>query len=113
MVYPPSHLRDYVFIVVPDTWTFHDKAARSSVGPQSSTAGSTVSPSTGPLDRSRFLTPSKQLPTQPVPPPDTAFTSLSSGTAYRTSFLALVDHCYNSTVSREQLQFLEKTSILR
>jgi hypothetical protein len=63
MVQSPPSARDMVFIVVPDTWTFHDRTARSLPTTSLSTTSPSSSPSTNPLDRSKFMTPTKRVTT--------------------------------------------------
>jgi hypothetical protein len=65
MTQPPLLPQDYVFIVVPDTWTFHEKTIRVSTTPEKQS-------SIDPFGKSRFLSPSKRVqnpPSTPAPTP--------------------------------------------
>jgi hypothetical protein len=70
MTQPPLLAQDYVFIVVPDTWTFHERTARASTT-GFSPSNTPDKSSSGPLDRSQFLSPSKRL-AKPASTPDAA-----------------------------------------
>jgi len=63
MVHPPELAQDYIFIVVPDTWTFYDKAGLDSVSPLPSAHTPTKQSSTD--LRSRFISPSKRAAQRP------------------------------------------------
>lgn len=56
MVNPPELEQDRVFIVVPDSWKFHNDANR----PTSTSPSITRQPAVDPYNRSAFMTPSKQ-----------------------------------------------------
>jgi len=60
MVHPPQPTEDYVFIVVPDAWKFHDKTPRESfsISPSSMTVGK-KSPA-DPHGRKEFQSPPKR-----------------------------------------------------
>ena len=58
MVNPPQLTEDHVFIVVPDTWTFHDKATSSS---ETTPAKAAKQPPADPFDPARFMSPSKPV----------------------------------------------------
>ncbi|PVH91304.1 hypothetical protein DM02DRAFT_705980, partial [Periconia macrospinosa] len=62
MVHPPQLTQDCVFIVVPDTWHFYDKAALESVSISASPDAPAAQSSTDPFtfDRSKFISPSKR-----------------------------------------------------
>ena len=64
MVDPPQLTQDYVFIVVPDTWQFHDKADRDSISASASMATPSKQPSTDPFDPARFTSSSKPVTRQ-------------------------------------------------
>ncbi|KAF2649658.1 hypothetical protein K491DRAFT_583359, partial [Lophiostoma macrostomum CBS 122681] len=72
---PNTIFTDCVFIVVPDTWHFYDKAALESVSVSASLDAPAKQPSTDPFtfNRSKFISPSKRsAPTlkQSDPSPD-------------------------------------------
>jgi hypothetical protein len=67
MVYPPELAQDHVFIVVPDTWTFYDKAGLESVLPLPSAQTPTKQPSMDSLDRTKFMSLSKRVVQWPPP----------------------------------------------
>ncbi|KAH7033920.1 hypothetical protein B0J12DRAFT_679897 [Macrophomina phaseolina] len=62
MVHPPQLAQDCVFIVVPDAWTFCDKAALESMSVSASVDAPAKRASADPLafDRMKFMTPSKR-----------------------------------------------------
>jgi hypothetical protein len=60
MVQPPQLKQDYVFIVVPDTWTFLDKMSRGFSLTSPPSASLTKQTSTPSSTRSKFLSPSKR-----------------------------------------------------
>jgi hypothetical protein len=61
MLHPPQLTQDYVFIVVPDTWQFHDKAGRDSISASPSVTTPAKQLSTDPFDPARFMSPSKPV----------------------------------------------------
>ena len=64
MVQPPQLKQDYVFIVVPDTWTFLDKMSQAFTSTSPLSASLTKQTSTLPSTRSKFLSPSKRTAEQ-------------------------------------------------
>ncbi|KAH6866012.1 hypothetical protein B0T10DRAFT_554189 [Thelonectria olida] len=73
MVHPPDLERDYVFIVVPDAWTFLDRAmaASDSSVPSLSTPSKRPSSSLLPFNEAKamFTSPPKRTPHQPTARP--------------------------------------------
>lgn len=67
MVHPPQLPQDYVFIVVPDSWSFHEKLSRHSMSPTNplTVASSQRLPSD---PRSRFISPAKRKLDQIIEP---------------------------------------------
>ncbi|KAH6881019.1 hypothetical protein B0T10DRAFT_380902, partial [Thelonectria olida] len=72
MVHPPDLERDYVFIVVPDTWTFLDRAMATSASSGPSLSTPSKRRSCGPLPfseaKAMFTSPPKRTLHQPIPP---------------------------------------------
>ncbi|KAH7394608.1 hypothetical protein BKA66DRAFT_598445 [Pyrenochaeta sp. MPI-SDFR-AT-0127] len=69
MVHPPQLPQDYVFIVVPDSWSFLEKSSRDSLSTSPPTATSAKRSSSNP--RSKFMSPAKRKSDQlsePVTP---------------------------------------------
>jgi hypothetical protein len=64
MVHPPQFTQDYVFIVVPDTWQFHDNASRDSISTSPLVTTPAKQPSADPFDPARFMSPSKPVTQQ-------------------------------------------------
>ena len=64
MVQPPQLKQDYVFIVVPNTWTFLDKMSRAVVSTSPLSTSITKQTSTLPSTRSKFLSLSKRTAEQ-------------------------------------------------
>jgi hypothetical protein len=64
MVHPPQLATDYVFMVVPDAWKFHDKSPRGSVSMSPSPITTNKQLSMDPHGRSKFLSPLKKKPYQ-------------------------------------------------
>ncbi|KAH8727318.1 hypothetical protein GQ44DRAFT_703892 [Phaeosphaeriaceae sp. PMI808] len=58
MVHPPQLPQDYVFIVVPDSWSFLDKSSRDSSLTSPPTTTPTKQSSSDP--RSKFMSPAKR-----------------------------------------------------
>ncbi|KAH6953692.1 hypothetical protein BKA56DRAFT_604610, partial [Ilyonectria sp. MPI-CAGE-AT-0026] len=81
MVHPPGFDRDYVFIVVPDTWTFLDKTISKSASAALSLSTPPKQPSSGPMAfgdaKAMFASPPKPTVHQPRPVPSTPPTSAS------------------------------------
>ncbi|KAH7117532.1 hypothetical protein EDB81DRAFT_246016 [Dactylonectria macrodidyma] len=71
MIHPPDLERDYVFIVVPDTWTFLDRAmaASTSATPSPTTTSKQRSSASLPFNEAKalFTTPPKRKEEQPDP----------------------------------------------
>lgn len=61
MVHPPQLTQDYVFIVVPDTWQFYDKATLNSIFTSPSATTPAKQPPTKASSRSKFLSPSTRV----------------------------------------------------
>src|SRR5947207_2236045 len=82
MVRPPQRIQDYVFIVMPDTWYLHDKAARDSIPTPPSVTTPAKQPSTNPSNRANFMSPStRATPQARAPTTNTApFTGQTSHT---------------------------------
>jgi hypothetical protein len=66
MLHPPQLPQDYVFIVVPDSWSFQETPGRSTISMSLSTAPSAKQSSSTP--RSNFLSPAKRKSDQPPEP---------------------------------------------
>ncbi|KAH6873613.1 hypothetical protein B0T10DRAFT_588669 [Thelonectria olida] len=73
MVHPPDLEHDYVFIVVPDTWTFLDKAIAASASSTPSLNTPSKRPSSGPLPldeaKAMFTSLPKRISHQPIARP--------------------------------------------
>ncbi|KAM6505394.1 hypothetical protein FSOLCH5_014614 [Fusarium solani] len=86
MVHPPGFDRDYVFIVVPDTWTFLDRATSKSASAALSLSTPPKQPSSGPMAfgdaKAMFSSPPKPTFHQslPIPPTPPASASLEPNT---------------------------------
>jgi hypothetical protein len=77
MVQAPQMQQDYVFIVVPDTWIFHDKTMKAPISIPSQIATLDKKSSTANFfDKSKFLSPSKRQPREPSTPTASAATVL-------------------------------------
>ncbi|KAH6950336.1 hypothetical protein BKA56DRAFT_606629 [Ilyonectria sp. MPI-CAGE-AT-0026] len=93
MVHPPGFDRDYVFIVVPDTWTFLDKTASKSASAALSFPTPSKQPYSGPMAfgdaKAMFSSPPKptvhQSPPIPSTPPASASLEPSTPPAKRTN----------------------------
>jgi hypothetical protein len=70
MVHPPQLAQDFVFIVVPDTWQFLDKAGQDSISTPLAPSVTTPAkkPPTDPFDPARFMSPSKPITRQTTTP---------------------------------------------
>jgi hypothetical protein len=68
MVHPPQLSQDYVFVVVPDTWKFHDNTGQDSISTLPIMATQAKEPSTDPFDMANFISPSKLATQQPTTP---------------------------------------------
>ena len=102
MVQPPQLPQDYVFIVVPDTWTFHDKTTKvPTSAPSPITSLDKKSSTTDPFDKSKFLSPSKRLPRQPSTPAAPAPTTLPLEPATSPTALSS-DGRFNSSLSSKR-----------
>jgi hypothetical protein len=69
MVHPPQFTQDHVFIVVPETWKFHDKTGKDSITTSPSATTPAKQPSTTPSGRAKFRLlpkPTTQRPTTPM-----------------------------------------------
>ncbi|EEU34851.1 uncharacterized protein NECHADRAFT_88369 [Fusarium vanettenii 77-13-4] len=81
MVYPPGFDRDYVFIVVLDTWTFLDRATSKSASAALSLSTPPKQPSSGPMAfgdaKAMFASPPKPTVHRSPPIPSTPPTSAS------------------------------------
>ncbi|OAQ58052.2 hypothetical protein VFPPC_18068 [Pochonia chlamydosporia 170] len=75
MLHPPGFDRDYVFIVVPDTWTFLDRATSKSASATLSLSIPPKQPSSGPMAfgdaKAMFASPPKPTIYQSAPLPST------------------------------------------
>lgn len=91
MLHPPRLARDYIFIVVPDTWKFHDNTGRGSISALPSATTPAKQPSTDPFDRAKFMSPSKRAPKRAATP--TVTTALSTGQASHTELSSLTPCC--------------------
>src|SRR5436190_7195276 len=58
MVNPPQLMEDHVFIIMLDTWTFHDKVTLSL---EITPAKATKQPPVDPFNPARFMSPSKPI----------------------------------------------------
>jgi hypothetical protein len=81
MVHPPQLQQDYVFIVVPDSWSFQNTSQRSS----SATSPQAARPQPSSSDpRSKFISPAKrksdQLSDMTTPPPCRSLPKFNSTT---------------------------------
>ncbi|KAH6959889.1 hypothetical protein BKA56DRAFT_599747 [Ilyonectria sp. MPI-CAGE-AT-0026] len=93
MLHPPGFDRDYVFIVVPDTWTFLDKTTSKSAPAALSLSTPPKQPSSGPMAfgdaKAMFSSPPKptvhQSPPIPSTPPASASLKPSTPPAKRTN----------------------------
>ncbi|KAH6961859.1 hypothetical protein BKA56DRAFT_599367 [Ilyonectria sp. MPI-CAGE-AT-0026] len=93
MVHPPGFDRDYVFIVVPDTWIFLDKTASKSASAPLSFPTPSKQPYSGPMAfgdaKAMFSSPPKptvhQSPPIPSTPPASASLEPSTPPAKRTN----------------------------
>jgi hypothetical protein len=66
MVHPPQLPQDYVFIIVPDSWSFLERPSRDSLAAPSSATTSTRQSSSDP--RSKFMSPAKRKSEHLSPP---------------------------------------------
>jgi hypothetical protein len=87
MVQPPQLKQDYVFIVVPNTWTFLDKMSRGFTSTSPPSASLTKQTSTPSSTRSKFLSPSKRTAEQAsdLATPKTLPTNQTSRVSCKTS----------------------------
>jgi hypothetical protein len=79
MLHPPQLLQDYVFIVVPDSWSFQEYPGRSTASTSLPRTPSVKQSSSDP--RSNFLSPAKRKFDQPLEPSTPGTSSTDTGLA--------------------------------
>ncbi|RMJ00554.1 hypothetical protein CDV36_015893 [Fusarium kuroshium] len=114
MVYPPGFDRDYVFIVVPDTWTFLDRATSKSAAAALSLSTPPKQPSSGPMAfgdaKAMFSSPPKptvhQSPPTPSTPPASASLEPNTPPAKRTN-----SYCNQTPTKKRRLSPASSSTI--
>jgi len=76
MVHPPELTQDRVFIIVPETWQFHDKTSLDSFSISPSATTPAKQPSKNRVDRNTFISPLKPVTQQTTNP--STITALST-----------------------------------
>jgi len=88
----PRLTKDLVFIIVPDSWKFHEKTiSQNSIWTTPSATKITEQPATDPYDRAAFMSISKRATQQPTTPATTS-ASFTSRTP-RTESTILIPSC--------------------
>ncbi|KAJ4136672.1 hypothetical protein NW754_002237 [Fusarium falciforme] len=104
MVHPPGFDRDYVFIVVPDTWTFLDRATSKSAAAALSLSTPPKQPSSGPMAfgdaKAMFSSPPK--PTVHQSPPISSTPPASASLEPNTSPAKRTNSDYNQTPTKNR-----------